>query len=80
MLHGMTAFDVLDELRLDASTRTIPVIVHTSRSLAGHERLACEACAIVPTQNLNREVALNRIREVMAKTGVEAPDEESAGV
>jgi CheY-like chemotaxis protein len=69
-------------LKLDASTRNIPVIIHTSRSLAEHERerLARDANAILPKQNLNREVALNRIREVLAKTGLAAPEEEPRGV
>jgi CheY-like chemotaxis protein len=81
VLPGMTAFDVLDELKLDATTRNIPVIIHTSRSLADHERqrLATEADAILPKQNLNREVALGRIREVLAKTGL-AVEEEPSGV
>jgi len=71
VLPGMNAFEVLDELKLDASTRTIPVIIHTSRNLADDERqrLAVEAATILPKQNLNREVALGRIREVLAKTG-----------
>jgi signal transduction histidine kinase/DNA-binding response OmpR family regulator len=72
VLPGMTAFDVLDELKLDATTRNIPVIIHTSRSLADGERqrLAQDAHAILPKQNLNREVALGRIREVLSKTGL----------
>jgi len=82
VLPGMTAFDVLDELKLDATTRNIPVIIHTSRSLAENERerLGREASAILPKQNLNREVALNRIREVLAKTGLATPEEEPSGV
>jgi signal transduction histidine kinase/CheY-like chemotaxis protein len=84
VLPGMTAFDVLDELKLDPATRQIPVIIHTSRSLAAEERrrLDAEADAILPKQNLNREVALGRIREVLAKTGLapEAGNEERRGV
>jgi signal transduction histidine kinase/CheY-like chemotaxis protein len=77
VLPGMTAFDVLDELKLDATTRNIPVIIHTSRSLGDgeRERLAQDAHAILPKQNLNREVALGRIREVLAKTGLAAEEE-----
>ena len=74
VLPGMNAFEVLDELKLDASTRHIPVIIHTSRNLADDERqrLAVDAATILPKQNLNREVALGRIREVLAKTGFAA--------
>jgi CheY-like chemotaxis protein len=81
VLPGMTAFDVLDELKLDATTRNIPVIIHTSKSLGEgeRERLAREAHAILPKQNLNREVALGRIREVLAKTGL-VPEEDLRGV
>ncbi|HZR22344.1 MAG TPA: response regulator [Vicinamibacterales bacterium] len=82
VLPGMTAFDVLDELKLDATTRNIPVIIHTSRNLAEEERqrLAAEAATILPKQNLNREVALGRIREVLAKTGFITNHEETTGV
>ena len=81
VLPGMTAFDVLDELKLDASTRNIPVIIHTSKSLGDgeRERLARDAHAILPKQSLNREVALGRIREVLAKTGL-ATEEDLRGV
>jgi CheY-like chemotaxis protein len=77
VLPGMTAFDVLDELKLDASTRNIPVIIHTSKSLADaeRERLERDAHGILPKQSLNREVALGRIRDVLAKTGV-MPEED----
>jgi CheY-like chemotaxis protein len=78
VLPGMTAFDVLDELKLDATTRNVPVIIHTSKSLADgeRERLARDAHAILPKQNLNREVALGRIREVLAKTGLATEQQE----
>ncbi len=72
VLPGMTAFDVLDELKLDSATRNIPVIIHTSHSLADDERrrLGDDAAAILPKQNLNREVALGRIRDVLVKSGL----------
>lgn len=77
VLPGMTAFDVLDELKLDPSTRHVPVIIHTSRTLGDQERLRLtrDAHAILPKQNLNREVALGRIREVLAKTGLAVEEE-----
>jgi signal transduction histidine kinase/DNA-binding response OmpR family regulator len=82
VLPGMTAFDVLDELKLDATTRNIPVIIHTSKNLAEEERrrLSADAADILPKQNLNREVALGRIREVLAKTGFVNAEEEPSGV
>jgi signal transduction histidine kinase/CheY-like chemotaxis protein len=69
MMPGMNAFDVLDELKIDPRTRSIPVIVHTARNLAEdeRERLAREASAILPKENLTKEVAIGRIREALQK-------------
>ncbi len=71
VLPEMTAFDVLDELKKDPRTRSIPVIVHTSKDLAEaeRERIAREAATILPKQSLSREVALGRIRDALLKAG-----------
>jgi signal transduction histidine kinase/CheY-like chemotaxis protein len=67
VMPGMSAFDVLDELKRDPATRSIPVIIHTSKDLAHDERLrlAREAAAILNKQGLSREVAIARIREAL---------------
>lgn len=72
LLREMTAFDVLDELKSDPRTRSIPVIVVTSHELdvAERERLARNTEAIVPKERLSRELAINRIRDALAKAGV----------
>jgi CheY-like chemotaxis protein len=72
VLPEMTAFDVIDELKKDPRTRSIPVIVHTSKSLAEEERkrLATETSAILSKQSLSREVALARIRDALVKAGI----------
>lgn len=72
LLEDMTAFDVLDELKSDPSTRGIPVIVVTSHVLdaAERSRLAAETEAIVSKDALSRELALNRIRDALRKAGV----------
>ena len=72
VLPGMTAFDVLDELKKDPHTRSIPVIVHTSKDLAEaeRERIVHEAATILPKQSLSREVALGRIRDALLKAGL----------
>jgi CheY-like chemotaxis protein len=72
VMPGMSAFEVLDELKLDPCTRDIPVIIHTSKDLADEERkrLAAAAAAILNKQSLSREVALARIRDALAKVGV----------
>ncbi|HTV24105.1 MAG TPA: response regulator [Polyangiaceae bacterium] len=72
LLRDMTAFDVLDELKADPRTRAIPVIVVTSHMLDAGERdrLAADTEAILSKENLSRELAINRIRDALAKAGV----------
>jgi CheY-like chemotaxis protein len=79
-LPGMTAFDALDQLQLDAATRNIPTIIHTSGNVRGddRQRLSADAATIPPKQNLSREVALGRTREVLAKTDAPAVEQEPA--
>ncbi|HWB81650.1 MAG TPA: response regulator [Nannocystaceae bacterium] len=74
VMPGMSAFDVLDELKRDPRTRSIPVIVHTSKNLAAEERkrLEQDASAIVSKQSLSREIAIARIREALEKAGIRA--------
>ncbi|MFT3698077.1 MAG: hybrid sensor histidine kinase/response regulator [Kofleriaceae bacterium] len=69
LLGGMTAFDVIDELKADPSTRSIPVIVVTSHVLDAldQRRLLEEAEAVISKQNLSRELAINRIRDALKK-------------
>ena len=72
LLREMNAFDVLDELKGDARTRAIPVIIVTSHSLQPEERqrLAAETEVILSKQSLSREIAINRIRDALSKAGV----------
>lgn len=74
VMPGMSAFDVLDELKRDPSTRKIPVIIHTSHNLAEEERkrIETEAAAILSKQSLSREIAMGRIREALEKAGIRA--------
>jgi signal transduction histidine kinase/CheY-like chemotaxis protein len=69
LLEGMNAFDVLDDLKADPQTRTIPVIVVTSHVLAeaDQRRLLEEAEAVISKQHLSRELAINRIRDALQK-------------
>ena len=83
MMPGMNAFDVLDELKIDSRTRNIPVIIHTAHTLAEDERqrLGRQAAAILPKENLTRELAIGRVREVLAKAiGTNAERGEMGGV
>lgn len=72
LLQDVTAFDVLDELKSDPRTRSIPVIVVTSHALdvVQQRRLLEEAEAVISKQNLSRELAINRIRDALLKSGV----------
>jgi CheY-like chemotaxis protein len=83
MMPGMNAFDVLDELKTDPGTRHVPVIIHTAHALAedDRQRLGRDAAAILPKENLTRELAIGRVREVLAKAvGANAERGEMGGV
>ena len=72
VMPGMTAFDVIDELKSDPTTRNIPIIIHTSAQLEDGDRarLAREAASILPKASMTREVALGRIRDALHKAGL----------
>lgn len=72
LLQDMTAFDVLDDLKADPRTRSIPVVIVTSHLLdaAERQRLAADTEAILSKESLSRELAINRIRDALEKAGV----------
>ncbi|HTV02445.1 MAG TPA: response regulator [Luteitalea sp.] len=82
VLPGTNTFDLLDDLKANPATRNIPVIIHTSKSLADEEktRLSQQAAAILPKQSLSREVALGRIRDALVAAGLRpnSPDREAS--
>lgn len=69
LLKGETAFDVLDDLKADPRTRSIPVIIITSHLLPTEEkdRLAAQTESILSKEKLSRELALSRIRDALQK-------------
>lgn len=73
LLEDRTAFDVLDELEADPRTRAIPVIVVTSQVLdsEARARLAAQTEAILSKDHLSRELTIHRIRDALAKAGVD---------
>ncbi len=75
ILQSETAFDVLDELKVDPQTRNIPVLIQTSKDLTDDERrrLAKDTASIIPKRNLSREVAMARIREALMQSEVGRP-------
>ena len=72
VLGESTAFDVIDELKANPSTRNIPIIIQTAKTLEAveRERLARDATAILSKQSLSRELAIARIREALENAGV----------
>jgi CheY-like chemotaxis protein len=81
VMPGMAAFDVIDELKLDPRTRSIPIIIHSSKTLANDERLRleAEAASILPKHSLSREVALARIRDALVTAGARADASPAGG-
>lgn len=69
LLEESTAFDVIDDLKSDPRTRPIPVIVITSHVMDTDERrrLLEQAEEVISKQHLSRELALSRIRDVLAQ-------------
>ncbi|MGE5610068.1 MAG: ATP-binding protein [Bacillota bacterium] len=73
-MPDLDGFAALEKLKANPLTRDIPVVVYTSRILTEQERqqLANNAVAILPKANPSREVAMDRIREAMARAGLRA--------
>ena len=73
LLEKGTAFDVMDDLKANPRTRSIPVIIVTSQVLDDAERklLAAGTEAVISKQNLSRELAINRIRDALRRGGME---------
>jgi signal transduction histidine kinase/CheY-like chemotaxis protein len=71
-LRGETAFDVLDALKADPATRSIPVIIQTAYTLdeGQRQRLAALSEDILSKEALSRELAINRIRDALSRAGV----------
>jgi signal transduction histidine kinase/CheY-like chemotaxis protein len=67
MMPGRTGFEVLEELKAEPSTREIPVIIHTSKTLteADRTRLSGRHLGVLPKSGNNRREALVAIRTVL---------------
>lgn len=72
LLSNETAFDVIDDLKADPVTRSIPIIIQTAKTLdeTEHAKLERETAAILKKQSLSREIAITRIREALEAAGV----------
>jgi signal transduction histidine kinase/DNA-binding response OmpR family regulator len=72
VMDEMNGFEVLENLRQDAKTSRVPVVVHTSKSLADedYQRLA-GAIDIIPKSIMSsRELAALRFSQALQKAGV----------
>ncbi|MEO8659931.1 MAG: ATP-binding protein [Bryobacteraceae bacterium] len=67
-----SGFEVLDDLKSDAATRSIPVLIHTSRKLlqSDYERLANRQAGILPKGEDWPVTALEYIRTVLDEPGL----------
>jgi signal transduction histidine kinase/CheY-like chemotaxis protein len=69
MMPRQNGFNVLDELQSDESTRNIPVIIQTSKTLNAidYERLGDRQAAILPKAGDGRREALVEIRRILGE-------------
>ncbi|MET0405021.1 MAG: ATP-binding protein [Cystobacter sp.] len=67
-LPGMDGFEVLDTLRRERTTRDIPVIIHTSRSLTEQERgrLLPHVLGILSKSGLTRDAAFDLLQRALS--------------
>jgi signal transduction histidine kinase len=69
MMPNQNGFNVLDELKSDEATQSIPVVIQTSKTLReiDYERLASRQAAILPKATGGRREALTRIRQLLGE-------------
>jgi signal transduction histidine kinase/CheY-like chemotaxis protein len=69
MMPHQNGFNVLDELKSDESTRDIPVVIQTSKTLKeiDYERLASRQAAILPKATSGRREGLLTIRQLLGE-------------
>jgi signal transduction histidine kinase len=69
MMPHQNGFNVLDELKSDEATQSIPVVIQTSKTLRemDYERLASRQAAILPKVTGGRREALARIRQLLGE-------------
>ncbi|HEY9741249.1 MAG TPA: ATP-binding protein [Coleofasciculaceae cyanobacterium] len=68
----LSGIEVLNQLKSNSATTTIPVIVNTSKQLEPEEQkfLAQHTVAILSKETLSQEVALAQLREALRKAGL----------
>jgi DNA-binding response OmpR family regulator len=73
-MPGMSGFEVLDRLKAATSTKHIPVVICTSRSLTTMERneLAGKATSILSKEGLDHGAMARELRRVIDRAGMTA--------
>ncbi len=82
VMPDLTGFQVLDLLKSDPATESIPVLIHSSRTLdqAERRRLALSTSAILSKGGPSREAGLERLREALELAGLRpGPAPEAVG-
>ena len=70
-MPDLSGFEVLDQLKMDAKTQQIPVVIYTSQRLESGERERLQAAAdIVPKETQSRELTGARFAEALARAGL----------
>jgi CheY-like chemotaxis protein len=72
VMPDTSGLEVLEQLKRDPLTHSIPVIINTSQQLAAEERqlLATQTVAILSKENPSEETAIANLREALMKAGV----------
>jgi Signal transduction histidine kinase len=73
MMPGINGFEVLDRLKSNPATASIPVIVSSSKVLSPEERkrLGGQVLGLLPKENLSRESTSQRLRALLASAGLD---------
>jgi signal transduction histidine kinase/CheY-like chemotaxis protein len=80
MMPGRTGFEVLDELKGDPTTREIPVVIHTSKTISSADdaRLAGRHIGVLAKSGINRKEVFEVIRQVLGNVQLFADEPEYA--
>lgn len=73
IMPDLSGFEVLRELRADARTRGIPVIIHSSHTITGNEskKLDYPQVAVWPKSQIEKQGATDDLRKLLASLGIE---------
>jgi signal transduction histidine kinase/DNA-binding response OmpR family regulator len=72
VMPDLTGFEVLREMRLDPSTKDIPVVIHSSKELSAQEveYLSSMGAVIFPKREFGGDSGTQKLREILATVGI----------